>query len=330
MGLACSQIRLLTLTARKADCEYGISVDSMHKMALTREMSELSSEYYSRLKAKNICYYANGQYNAINYNYLMGYGINYLPITSGTSPLKTDNSMVLTDYNGLTVLSNDYAKAIISVLGSGAMDAKGRGTTFSSEHLARIMAAIEHSPVDAATYQKVIEGGQVDASFAANIINTLSGSITGQTQANITEEATNYVKKLVDFYKPIFLSAANNGWTTEYNKDMAVNDNYISDAINSGTMRLTSVNEYGDFDPDANLTYFVTAGLVESRNDSDVREEITAWYNAEKERITEKENLLDIHMGDLSTELEAINTEIQSIQSLIDDAISSVFDWGNG
>jgi hypothetical protein len=69
---------------------------------------------------------------------------------------------------------------------------------------------------------------------------------------------------------------------------------------------------------------------VEARNDSDVREEITAWYNAEKERITEKENYLDIHMGDLSTELEAINTEIQSIQSLIDDAISSVFDWGNG
>ena len=33
-------------------------------------------------------------------------------------------------------------------------------------------------------------------------------------------------------------------------------------------------------------------------------------------------------MSDLSTELEAIKTEMQSIQSLIDDAISSVFDWG--
>ena len=32
---------------------------------------------------------------------------------------------------------------------------------------------------------------------------------------------------------------------------------------------------------------------------------------------------------DLKTELESINTEIQSIQSLIDDAISSVFDWGS-
>ena len=54
MGLACSQIRLLTLTARKADCEYGISVDSMRKMALTREQSQLSKEYQSKLKSKQV------------------------------------------------------------------------------------------------------------------------------------------------------------------------------------------------------------------------------------------------------------------------------------
>ena len=49
MGLACSQIRLLTLTARKADCEYGISIDSMRKMALSREQTQLSQEYNSKL-----------------------------------------------------------------------------------------------------------------------------------------------------------------------------------------------------------------------------------------------------------------------------------------
>ena len=77
MGLACSQIRLLTLTARKADCEYGISIDSMQKMALSREQTQLSQEYNSKLKAKQISYYANGKYNKINYSYLMGYGNNY-------------------------------------------------------------------------------------------------------------------------------------------------------------------------------------------------------------------------------------------------------------
>ena len=77
------------------------------------------------------------------------------------------------------------------------------------------------------------------------------------------------------------------------------------------------------------MTYYVTQGAIQTRTDSDTREEVTAWYNAEKERISEKETYLDLEIQDFSTELEAINTEIQSIQSLIDDAISSVFDWGS-
>ena len=111
---------------------------------------------------------------------------------------------------------------------------------------------------------------------------------------------------------------------------METNNDYISDAIVSGTFQLETVNDEGNYDPDTSLTYFITAGLVQERNDSSVREEITAWYEAEKARISEKEDWLDIENQDLSTELEAINTEIQSIQSLIDDAISSVFDWGSG
>ena len=71
MGLACSQARLLTLTTRKANCEYGLTVSSMRKMALTREMSELSQDYYSKLQAKQISYYANGKYNKMNYNLIL-------------------------------------------------------------------------------------------------------------------------------------------------------------------------------------------------------------------------------------------------------------------
>ena len=97
MGLAVDQARLLTLTARKADCEYGISIDSIHKMALTREMSELSQEYYSRLQSKQISFYQNGQYHKMNYGYLMGYGSNYTAIWNQDKyALKEENSMILT------------------------------------------------------------------------------------------------------------------------------------------------------------------------------------------------------------------------------------------
>ncbi len=330
MGLACSQIRLLTLTARKADCEYGISINSMEKMALTREQSQLSREYQSKLQSKQISYYANGQYNLMNYEYLMGYGANYLAITSGNQALKKDNSMILTDYKGQVVMSQKYANAITAVLGSSAMNVQGQGGTFSTEKIPEILAELIPG-YTSEDFEKVINNEKIESSYEANPVQTTTGNSSGNSvTVDNSDKTTELLQSIVDFYYPIFQAAAANGWTTEYNKDMNLNDTYISDAINSGTFQLVTVNDEGNYDPDTSLTYFITSGLVESRTDSGVREEITAWYNAEKERISEKEDWLDIENQDLSTELESINTEIQSIQSLIDDAISSVFDWGSG
>ncbi len=330
MGLACAQIRLLTLTARKADCEYGISINSMEKMALTREQSELSKEYQSKLQAKQISYYANGQYNKINYNYLMGYGANYTAITSGNHALKSENSMILTDFKGQVIMSDTYANAITSVLGSSAMNNKGQGGTFSVEKIPEILAAFIPG-FTAEQFQTVINGDKVSSEYTANDVQTTTGNATGeQTIVNNSDTLTNAIQSIVDFYYPIFQAAAANGWTTEYNKDMAANDDYVSDAIVSGTFQLESVDDEGNYDPATSLTYYITAGLVQENNDSSVREEITAWYEAEKARISEKEDWLDIENQDLSTELEAINTEIQSVKSYIEDASGSVFDWGSG
>lgn len=330
MGLACSNIRLLTLTARKADCEYGISIDSMQKMALSREQTQLSQEYNSKLKAKQISYYANGKYNKINYSYLMGYGNNYSAVTGGTQPLKSQNSMILTDFKGQVVMSKAYANAITSVLGSSAMDSQGRGGTFSTDQIPAILAKLLPGFTEA-QFKNAIDGKSQDStSYDANGKQTITGEDTGnKVTVDNTETTTKKIQSIVDFYYPIFQAAAANGWTTEYNNDMGTNDDYVSDALSSGTFQLATVNDEGNYEPDTSLTYYVTSGLVAQNNNSEVREEVTAWYEAEKARISEKEDYLDIDMDNLSTELESINTEIQSIQSLIDDAISSVFDWGS-
>lgn len=328
MGLACSNIRLLTLTARKADCEYGISVASMRKMAITREQSALAQEYNSKLQTKSIAYYDNGQYNKINYNYLMGYGSNYTAITSGTKALKDENSMILTDYKGQVVLSSDYANAITSVLGSSAMNSQGRGGTFSTDKIPAMLAELIPGYTEE-QFQTVIDGENVSSSYEAEGVVTVTGESSGNTTTvDNSEAATELIQELVDFYYPIFSAAAANGWTTEYNSDMSHNEDYVSDALVSGTFQLATVDDEGNYEPDTSLTYYVTAGMVESRTDSDVREEITAWYEKEKATASEKEDWLDMEINNLSTELEAINTEIQSVKSLVDDAISSVFDWG--
>ena len=326
MGLACSNIRLLTLTARKADCEYGITSNTMQKMALTRDQSNLSKEYYSRLQGKRVAYYDKGEYRDINYNYLMGSGA-MTEILSSKVPIKEDNSMILADYNGRVVLNDTYAKAIVSVLGAGAMGQDGRGGTFSYDKIPAILSKIIHGQ-DEQTIADIINNKTIPSMMEADHIQTVSGEKTGETSLeDISDKATQNLQKLVDFYYPIFASAAANGWTAEYNKDMKTNDSYVSDAITSGSFQLTKVNDKGNYEPDTPLTYFAVAGLVETKIDSEAREEITAWYNAEKERISEKESLIDINIQDLSTELEAINAEIKSVQSLIEDA-TNVFDWG--
>ena len=332
MGLACSQARLLTLTTRKANCEYGLTVGSMRKMALTREMSELSQEYHSRLQEKQISYFANGQYNKVNYEYLMGYGSNYASIwNSGKYNLKDENSMILTDYNGRVVLNNDYANAITSVLGASAMDKDGRGGTFSTDKIPAMLATLCVGYATEAEFQNIIDGKDNPSSYDATPMNSLTGESTGETKVvDNTATHTEKMQAIVDFYYPIFAAAASNGWTSEYNEDMKYNQDYISDAIVSGAFQLANVNKNGEYEEGCSLNYFITTGFVEARSDADAREELASWYDAEKARISEKETLINLEMDDLSTELEAINTEIDSIKSFIDDAVSSVFDWGSG
>ena len=332
MGLAVSNIRLLTLTNRKADCEYNISIDSMEKMALTRQQSELSKEYYAKLKAKTISYYANGQYNMMDYNYLMGSVTTVADIVSGnTTNMKKDNSMVLTDKNGLVVLSDSYAQILQRVLGDSCMDASGRGGTFSIDKIPEILHQLWGSK-SAEEFEEIINNGSISKTWngGATVTKSKSGETvsTGNTKDN-SDSVSSKLQSIVDYYYPIFQAAAANGWTTEYNREVENNSSYVSDALVTGTFQLEQIDSAGAYRPDASLTYFTTTGLVLERTDSKVREEVTAWYNAEKEAISEKEGWIDLELQNLSTELEAINTEIESIKSLIQDDMN-VFNWCNG
>lgn len=327
MGLAIDNVRLLTLTARKADLEYNISIDSMEKMAIAREQSELTQEYSAKLRSKNIAYYANGQYNQMDYGYLMGYTCNTLNMMyNSPAMLKKDNSMILTDSSGLVVLGSSYVSTMTKVLGSSCMDSKGRGGTFSTEKIPELIASVAGAPFTAENIIKVKNGETLESSYAATKTNTLTLEAKGDSTVNNSNTVTEMYQKVIDFYYPIFQAAAANGWTTEYNQEMDHNKNYISDALVTGSFQLAQVNDQGGYDPDTSLTYFIMSGLVLEKTDSSVREDITAWYNAEKERINFKESLIDLEIQDLSTELEVTKTEIETLKSQLEDDMKP-YDW---
>lgn len=350
MGLACSQVRMLTLIGRKADNELETMMISNKKLALSREQSALSQEYYSKLQSKKINYYDNGAYVPITYSYLMGDScqkdsiINAVTMSmidpgilamngvdTNIAKTKTDNSIILTDYRGLVVLNGEYAKSIQNVT-NAKCDGNGRGSTYSQTKIAELIADYMGYAEDSWEYKFLMAVYNNDTAKMEEL-NLIAGINGTKPDGTIMKEdeflavRTDTYKALIDFYKPIFLAAATNGWTTEYSSNLGDSD-YMSNALTSGIFQLATVTPAGDYEAGTSLQYYLNAAFVTERRDSQEQAEITAWYNMEKEKISAKEDYWDIELQNLSTELTAIETEIESVQSLIDDAISSVFDWG--
>ena len=103
MGLSAAQARLLTITARKSDCEFKSMGFSHEKIALSREMTDISNEYQNSLNLTKMVYdfYGNGDKSTpLSYNLLM-------------TPSQLNGYMpkLTTDSSGKVVLDSKYAKA---------------------------------------------------------------------------------------------------------------------------------------------------------------------------------------------------------------------------
>ncbi|MBR3889580.1 hypothetical protein IKJ53_03605 [bacterium] len=125
-------------------------------------------------------------------------------------------------------------------------------------------------------------------------------------------------------------------WLTASLKDNfkfeeACDTDKLQAGFQSGVFQLCNVYnvQNGSYRRNTTLEYFVHMGYVSEKLDSSEREEINAWYNAEQAKISEQETYWDLEVTNLSTELSAVNTELEAVKTLKSDAIKSVFDWGS-
>lgn len=103
MGLSASQARLLTITSRKSDCEYESMRLSHQKIALSRDMNKISSEYDNAMSQTKLMYdyYGNNSESTpLNYNLLMT-----------PSAMNNYTPAPVTDSSGRVVLDSRLAKA---------------------------------------------------------------------------------------------------------------------------------------------------------------------------------------------------------------------------
>lgn len=105
----------------------------------------------------------------------------------------------------------------------------------------------------------------------------------------------------------------------------------LQNGFQSGMFQLCMVDNMakGRYHKNTTLDFFIQMSYVSEKLDSSAREEITAWYNSEQNKISEQETYWDTEITNLSTELNSVNTEIDSVKTLKSNAIKSVFDWGS-
>ncbi len=103
MGLAAGQARLLSITGRKSDCEFQSMRLSHQKIALARELADLSNEYQNSLDQTKLIYdyYGTGDTSTqLSYNLLMY-----------PSALNDYMPTLITDSMGRVTLDSKYAAA---------------------------------------------------------------------------------------------------------------------------------------------------------------------------------------------------------------------------
>ena len=144
MGLAASQARLLTITARKADCEFESMKLSHQKIALSRDMERISDEYQAAMNKTKLIY---DYYGTGTSDMALTYGLMMTP-----SVYNDYYPRLITDRANRVVLTGAYASAAMAA----GIPAEGYNGTPSSEVRNKFIEALkDNNVISAATAASV-------------------------------------------------------------------------------------------------------------------------------------------------------------------------------
>ena len=164
MGLAASQARLLTITARKADCEFQSMNLSHQKIALARDMENISQEYQEALNTTKLVYdyYGSGTSDmALTYDLLMTPSVynDYYP-------------KLVTDSKNRVMLNSSYAAAARAagipaegLLGTPSSDVRNK--FIESLANVNVISANIAATIQGTTYNNAIGNGSTIAASTA-------------------------------------------------------------------------------------------------------------------------------------------------------------------
>ena len=150
MGLSASQARLLTITSRKSDCEYQSMRYSHEKIALSRNMTDISNEYENSLNQTKLVYDFYGTHDTST---PLSYSLMMTP-----SEMNGYMPMLATDASGRVVLSSRLADAARAA----GVPQEGLGCTPSSIMRDRFLVSLSENGI----ISKVAADAYIDIPYA--------------------------------------------------------------------------------------------------------------------------------------------------------------------
>ena len=199
MGLAAGQARLLTITGRKSDCEFESMRLSHQKIALARQLADLSNEYQNSLTQTKLVY---DYYGTGDTTTQLSYGILMTPST-----LNNYMPTTLTDSMGRVCLNSKLAAAAAAA----GIPQEGLGTLPSETTRNRFVQALCDNDVITKSLSKTIQ------SLPYNQAAGFGGGVTTaiQTQDMTLSKLADY---LINFGEAADFDSLSGGTTSEHVK----------------------------------------------------------------------------------------------------------------
>lgn len=111
-----------------------------------------------------------------------------------------------------------------------------------------------------------------------------------------------------NFIKSMYEQMSNYGWAVDSNLT-----NSLTDKLYNGTYLLNNVSHQND------------KNMFEQVADEETRAKAESYYDSEMAKINRKEKMLDMDMNKLQTEYDALTTDIQSVQAIIQKNVDRSF-----
>lgn len=258
MGLAAGQARLLTITGRKSDCEFESMRLSHQKIALARELADLSNEYQNSLDQTKLVYdyYGTGD-TALE----LSYGILMNP-----SALNDYKPVLLTDSMNRAVLNSTLA----AVARQAGIPREGLGTLPSEIMRNNFIVALADNGV-ISEYLKTSIIGNVEEGIIGVPYNQEAG-FGGDTQITTVSRTLNitdlcdYISGLGDFADVGNACAADTSHIKQYAITQYKSGDSTYDSRNPSGVTIEGFNNaYMNLDSTSSSSALISASMTGTR-----------------------------------------------------------------